>query len=257
MSQSLTQREVYIKSIFLPENRSKKKEYLSEEKVNEIIKSISSIGERYGFIGGKENKNIDKSSKRKHKYDVWVAIEIKKNMALLDDFEKIRLIIDWATQTKSNIFSFSFEKAFEEQELWHKKAFERYGIKNIEIKNVEKDKVLFRCSDKKHFIYLLDSNDLTHEGEKMGICVGGDNYKANVKNERSIIVSLRDEKNFPHVTTEIGVNSGTILQQVGKGNSLPLSEYRKMIIEFVLFATNYNNFENNEELQLLNLNQIN
>ncbi len=74
----LTKRELYIKSIFLPENKSQKKNYLSEKDVDEIVKAISNIGERYGFIGDEESKNPDKSSKRKHKYDVWIAKEIKK-----------------------------------------------------------------------------------------------------------------------------------------------------------------------------------
>jgi len=65
----------------------------------------------------------------------------------------------------------------------------------------------------------------------------------------------RDEKNEPHVTTEINVKSGNIVQQYGKGNTPPLPEYKKMMLEFVLFATNYNKLENAETLRLLNLNQ--
>ena len=58
-SLGLTKRELHIKSIFLPKDRSDKKEYLEEEKVDEIIKFISDFGESYGFIGDKENKNLE------------------------------------------------------------------------------------------------------------------------------------------------------------------------------------------------------
>ena len=64
MSMSLTKREIFIKSIFLPEERSDKKTYLLEEEVDEIIKAISDIGDRYGFVGDKINKDLEKSSKR-------------------------------------------------------------------------------------------------------------------------------------------------------------------------------------------------
>lgn len=254
-SLELTKRELHIKSIFLPENKSPKKEYLSEEKVNEIIKFISGAGERYGFIGDKENKDSEKSSKRKHKYDVWIAKEIKKNIDLLNQFGKIRFILDWAIQTKADIFIYSFDEAYHQQEIWHKELFEKYNVEELKIQEIDNDRVLYRCSDKKHFIYLLTAEDLTYEGKLMSMCVGGDSYKASVRNERSIIISLRDEKNQPHVTTEISVQSGNILQQYGKGNSNPLPEYKRLLIEFALFATNYDNLKDNETLRLLNLNQ--
>lgn len=251
----LTPRELHIKSIFLPEKKSDKKEYLSEDDVYDIIKLISKIGERYGLIGGEENKDLEKSSKRKHKYDVWIAKEIKKNLNLLNKFNDIRMVFDWATQTKSNIFNYSFEDAYAEQDLWHKKMFEKYDIEELKLQEVDNERVLFRCSDKKHFIYLLNSEDLSREGRLMSMCVGGENYKSNVKNERSIIISLRDEKNEPHVTTEINVQSGNIIQQYGKGNTNPLTEYKKLILEFILFATNYDKLKDNDILVLLNLGQ--
>jgi hypothetical protein len=133
--------------------------------------------------------------------------------------------------------------------------FEKYNIEDIKIPELDKNRILFRSSDKNHFIYLLDSDDLKYEGEKMGMCVGQQIYKNKIKNERSIIISLRDGKNQPHVTTEIDVKSGNIIQQSGKGNSEPTKEYKKIMLEFVLFATNYANLINNETIRLLNLGQ--
>jgi hypothetical protein len=251
----LTNRELYIKSIFLPENKSTKKDYLSEDKVDEIIESISNIGERYGFVGDKKSENSEKSSKRKHKYDVWIAKEIKKSLDLLNRFNDIRLIIDWAIETKADIFTLSFDESFLLQDDWHKEMFKKYDVEELKIKKIQNERVLFRCSNKKHFFYLLTADDLTEEGKKMGMCVGGENYKSNIRNGRSIIISLRDEENNPHVTTEINVNSGNIVQQYSKGNSIPPSIYRKMMIEFALFSTNYEKFEDIEIIKLLNLNQ--
>lgn len=255
MSNSLTNRELYIKSIFIPEQKSLKKEYLPESKVYEIIKQISSIGERYGFIGYEENKNQEKSSKRKHKYDVWIAKEIKKDLTLLDEFVKIRFILDWTIQTKSNIFLYSFNEAFELQKKWHEEQFKIHNIEELNIPKIDNDRVLYRCSNNSHFIYLLNENDLKYEGQAMGTCVGGSNYKLKVKKENSIIISLRDKNNEPHVTTEIDVDRGEIIQSLGKGNKEPKQEYQIMIAEFILFATKYNNFKNLEIIRLLNLNQ--
>ena len=255
ISPELTKREQHIKSIFFPEQKSEKKEYLPEERVLEIIKDISNIGERYGFVGDKESDDLEKSSKRKHKYDVWIAKEIKKDLNLLNQFNRIRLILDWAIQTKADIFSFSFDEAFQRQEVWHKDLFEKHNIEELKIQEVDNDRVIYRCSDKIHFIYLLNADDLTYEGKLMSMCVGMDNYKSKVRNGRSIILSLRDEKNTPHVTTEIDTQSCNIVQQYGKGNSNPKSEYKRLIIEFILFATNYEHLENGETIRLLNLEQ--
>lgn len=253
--QNLTKREQHIKSIFLPDIKSPKKEYLPEDDVNDIVFAISNIGERYGFIGDKQNQDEEKSSKRKHKYDVWIAKEIKKDIDLLNHFNKIRFILDWAIETKADIFTYTFEQAFSEQDIWHKKLFEENNIEDIKIPKLDNERVIFRCSNKTHFLYLLKPEDLTYEGNKMNMCVGGDNYKQKVRNGRSIILSLRDEKNIPHVTTEIDTMSGNIVQQSGNSNLTPKPEYQNMIIEFVLFATNYGKIKNYELLKLLNLNQ--
>lgn len=252
-SVDLTERELHIKSIFLPKERSLKKEYLSEEKVCEIIKSISEIGEHYGFVGDNESRNLKKASKRRHKYDVWIAKEIKKNLNLLSEPGKFRFILDWAINTKSDVFSYSFDAAYNLQEKWHKELFEKYDIEDIQIPDVDKNRIVYRCSDKKHFVYILNPEDLKYEGRIMSMCVGGDHYKSKVRNGTSIIVSLRDEKNQPHVTTEIDVKTQSIVQQYGKGNTVPLISYKLLMVEFVLFATNYEGFENGELIRLLNL----
>jgi hypothetical protein len=251
----LSKREQHIKLIFLPKERSQNKEYLPEKRVIEIVKAISDIGNRYGFVGEMKNKDQEKSSKRSHKYDVWIAKEIKKNTNLINCFEEIRLILDWAIQTKANIFSYSFESAYVEQNIWHKELFKKHKISPIDIKDIDNKRILFRCSNQLHFIYILKDSDLEYEGLKMKMCVGGKSYKDKVKHGRSTILSIRDEKNEPHVTMEIDNDRNNITQIYGKGNSTVKEEYRQMILEFLLFATDYENLKNKNLIKLMNLEQ--
>lgn len=251
-SQGFTKRELYIKSIFLPTIKSEKKTYLPEKDVDNIVKAISNIGERYGFVGDMESQNKNKSEKRKHKYDVWIAKEIKKNDSLMDRFEEIRLVLDWAVENNINMFTYSFEEALCCQKKWHQDMLQKYDIEKIEIPELDSDRIIFRSSDEKHFLYILSEKELRYEGKEMSICVGADTYKSKVRNGRSIIISLRDNKNRPHVTTEIDVSKGEILQQYGKGNSTPIPEYKKVMLEFVLYATNYEHLKNLNILKLLN-----
>ena len=65
----------------------------------------------------------------------------------------------------------------------------------------------------------------------MGNCIGG--YGEKVKNGKSIIISLRDEKNMPHVDIEIDARTGESLQVRGKQNEDPIKKYKSLIIEYV------------------------
>lgn len=78
----------------------------------------------------------------------------------------------------------------------------------------------------------LGPQDLAREGELMGHCVGG--YCRAVEQEYSIIYSLRDSKNEPHVTIELEPeNEGYKLIQVqGQGNSEPLPQYKELVRKF-------------------------
>ena len=99
---------------------------------------------------------------------------------------------------------------------------------------------------------LLRPENLSDEGDIMRNCVGG--YTDKVKTGRSLIVSLRDEKNVSHVTIEVDVDTGMTLQIRGKGNSDPISKYKKLIVEFAMFASKYEEQIDKEILELLNMN---
>ena len=105
---------------------------------------------------------------------------------------------------------------------------------------------------------VVSENDLTVEGNRMNHCVGS--YCEDVERGGSIIYSLRDLQNNPHVTIEVsGQESfdnrhGDIVQIKGKSNSEPKEEYKAMIKEWISnkgkdagINTEINTFENLEE----------
>ncbi len=172
----LTKREEFIKTFFIPTQKKEGMNYMSDSEAENIVKKISNIGNSFGFIGQNLSQDSSKSEKRKHKYDVWIAKEAKKDISILDRNIDLRLIIDWATDTKADLFSYNFQEAFTEQNSWHQNMLSQYAIEDIKIPDLDHNRIVFRFSDKKNFLYLLSANDLKYEGQIMGHCVGGQNY---------------------------------------------------------------------------------
>jgi len=250
----LSNRELFIKSIFIPNDKKDGVEYMSEGEVEDIIRKISQVGESLGYVGTNLSKDDLKNNQRKHKYDVWIAKEAKKNISILDRIVDLRLIVDWAIETKIDLFAFTFQEAFESQAFWHLEMISRYEIEKINIPNIDEERIVFRFSDKKHFLYLLNAEELKYEGKVMGHCVGGNNYKQKIKNGLSIILSIRDGKNDPHVTIEIDVPSRMVIQQQGRANQEPIKKYKNFIKEFLLFSTDFGNLDKKEIIKFLNIN---
>ena len=249
----LTKREEYIKSFFIPTQKKEGINYISESEAEEIVKKISSIGNSIGFVGHNATQDSSKSEKRKHKYDVWIAKEVKKDISLLERTMDLRFIIDWAIDTKADLFAYDFKEASLEQANWHRNMLNQYEIEDIKIPELSQDRIVFRFSDKKHFLYLLSADELKFEGKIMGHCVGGQHYKLKIKNKQSLILSLRDQNNDPHVTIEIDIQSSQVIQQYGKGNKEPILKYQKLLKEFVLYASNFKDIESPETLKFLNM----
>lgn len=244
----LTSREEYIKNNFFSD--------LPSKEGNELVKKISDIGNSIGYIGGNANQNDDKADKRKHKYDVWIAKEIKNDRDVIDKVMELRLIVDWASDTNADIFKLNFNSAYQAQVEWHEEMRRRFQIEKMNIPNLDENRVIFRFSDKEHFLYLLSEKDLKYEGTIMGNCVGGNNYKSKVKNKYSLILSIRDKDNTPHVTIEVDVKSRKTIQKFGKGNKSPVEKYIQMYIEYALYASDFKNLHNKEVLKFLNINFI-
>jgi hypothetical protein len=249
----LTKREEYIKTFFIPLQKKEGVFYMSDSEAEKIVQQISKIGNNIGFIGQNISQDSSKTEKRKHKYDVWIAKEAKKDLNILDRALDLRLIIDWATDTKADLFAYDFQEASTEQAKWHQEMLNQYDIDEIKIPELDHNRIVFRFSDKKHFLYLLIPEELKFEGQVMGHCVGGQNYKTKVKGKISMIISLRDQENEPHVTIEIDIPSSQVVQQYGKGNKEPVKKYQKLLKEFVLYASNFKGIENPETLKFLNM----
>lgn len=212
---------------------------MDEISSDELVKRISAIGDRFGFVG-----NQGDDDRRKHKYDVWIANQIKKKMManepdLLEKEEDIFFILDWAIETKPNLTAMTFEQALQEQRKWLKELSKNGVIRPLPIEN---ERIIHRCSSGR-FLYILKPEDLEYEGSVMGHCVGGIDYKNSVRNMRSIIISLRDRQNKPHITIEVSVMKsgqgkmiGVVKQQYGKGNTNPIEAYHQDLREFALVS---------------------
>lgn len=244
----LTKREEYIKKSFFSS--------LPDSEATEMVKKISSIGEEIGFVGNNMSDNQDKFNQRKHKYDVWIAREVKKDEELIDRVLDLRLIIDWAYEEKIDLPRYSFDEALKLQREWHEEMFRKYQIEQINIPSIDNNRIVFRFSDRKHFLYLLNADDLKYEGTVMGHCVGGTSYKTKVKGNKAFILSIRDENNHPHVTIEINTELRRLVQKFGKSNQPPVEKYNRMYSEYLLFATDFPDLDNKELLTFLNLDFI-
>lgn len=184
-----------------------------------------------------------------HKYDIWIAKEVMKKPELLSKVKDFQYILDWAQKKHPDIMRLDFDAAFKLSEEWHKDL----KFKNVDRKEhkEEDERIIYRCADGKHFFMLLRPEDLSEEGDIMRNCVGG--YTDKVRLGRSLIVSLRDEKNTSHVTIEIDVETGMTLQVRGKGNADPVAKYKKLIVEFAMFSADYGDNMDKEILELLNM----
>lgn len=231
----LTPRELHTKAMFFPK-------LMDGPSAEQLVLRISSIGDRFGFVGNQGNDD-----RRKHKYDVWIANQVKRellmdpppNPSLLDRENELFMVLDWAIENKPDLMSFNFEQAFDQQKRWLDRL-KKQGV--VRPQHIDLDRVLYKCSNG-YFLYLLKQSDLNFEGSVMGHCVGLGHYKTKLDNKRAIIISLRDEKNMPHVTIEVslmkgrdGKTRGTVLQQQGKGNVEPSDKYHAALREFILFS---------------------
>lgn len=182
-------------------------------------------------------------------YSVWIAREVKKDRNLLNRTQDFTYIVDWARKTRPNILGIDFPTAMQQATEWH--DTQTYDGELVNEKGVEDEKVLYRCKDGKHFFTLLEPGDLRYEGQEMGHCVGG--YGDKVRSGNSIIVSLRDDSNEPHVTIEFDTRTGSTIQIRGKGNAEPTPKYQKLITEYALYVLKDESLVDKELLKLLDL----
>lgn len=112
-----------------------------------------------------------------------------------------------------------FKEGFPQLEQWV------YDRNSEDMKTqLENDQTVFEYADGWKIVQ-VDSDNLGWEGEQMGHCVGG--YCDQVKRGDTIIYSLRDPKNEPHVTFEIAgapKNREEVHQHVQWNDPYPMGE---------------------------------
>ena len=186
----------------------------------ETTKSITEIGRLCGT----------------HKYDVWIGRETSKDLSLLSQQNNFQFIIDWALREKVDIFSLSFNEALNKSQEWHEK-FKTTGKYRVFESDKDESRVIYVSKDEKFFFMLLNSSELDLEGDIMKNCVSS--YKNKLIKGHSLIISMRDIKNQPHVTIEVDVRTSSVTQVRGKANTTPSKEYMKIITEFAIYASGF------------------
>jgi len=169
------------------------------------------------------------------------------NYAYFELKNKIPELQDWIGAMNPDISSFTPKQAIALSDEWHNMmaskgegfAYEPTLSENImygpKWSNPEWDGWTVQR--------VVSENDLLTEGNKrnMDHCVGS--YCDDVNNRISVIYSLRDPNNKPHLTMEVEGNrwddnwnnkgGGDIIQSMGKSNSEPKEVYKEMMKEFI------------------------
>ena len=108
-------------------------------------------------------------------------------------------------------------------------AAHRFRMLIDERGGAERDNTLLDFESGYRFALLTSDRDLKKEGDRMCHCVGDYGYEVD---HGSDIVSLRDQRNRPHVTLEI-LGSREIVQIKGKANGPVAPRYRRYIALFI------------------------
>ncbi len=187
------------------------------------------------------------------KYAVWIGKEAKKKPSILS-YSKLREIIDWAQSTSPNIMSMTYEECLEESKKFHDELQNHIVFDKGE--KVDKRRIVYQCQDNEHFFYSLEPKELKREGNLMNHCIYSNNlYAEKIKKGKIKIISLRDNKNIPHVTCEINLLNGVATQVSGYENTEPEPKYLDLITEFGLWAAHesFTEEEKNELNRLMKL----
>jgi len=87
--------------------------------------------------------------------------------------------------------------------------------------------------DGSRIVRLLTPEALDRESGMMGHCVGRGSYDKRLKQEKTIIYSLRDREGNAHVTFEARADGNKLLQCTGKQNAPPAARYMPQVRAFI------------------------
>lgn len=188
-----------------------------------------------------------------NKYDIWIAKLVKKQPDYINQVQDFSYILDWAKVARPNILEMSFEDAMTQSKAWHDNLGFTYENMPAEAQAEEDEKIIYRCRDGKHYFTMLEPHELGYEGQAMRHCVGG--YGDKVRKEQSLILSLRDSNNEPHVTIEIDTQTRKTVQIRGKANQEPAPKYQRLITEYAFACMGPKSILDQELLELLGINE--
>ena len=97
----------------------------------------------------------------------------------------------------------------------------------------EGEESVMTFADGSRIVRLLTPQALDCESAMMGHCVGQGAYDRSVHNGSRIIYSLRDKENQAHVTLDVAVASGKLLQCKGKQNAPPVERHMPQVRAFI------------------------
>ena len=193
--------------------------------------------------------NFRKLRKGKIPIDGRLESLVEKNLLTDDEYQLIMnfdrdlpQIRDWWMATNPDLASYSAEQAMQASDEWHRTMAGKGEGKIYE--PINKKLIMYgpHWKNKKWENWegwtiqkVVSENDLLAEGNKMSNCVGS--YCDKVEREYSIIYSLRDPNNNPHVTMETDKNNN-IVQIKGNSNEEPDNMYKAMIKEWILSNKN-------------------
>jgi hypothetical protein len=148
--------------------------------------------------------------------------------------QSLNEVYDWYIDVGyAEVSNMSYDEAVNSSYEWH-----RIGTGGSSVEKVEEyrvghlgDQTITVDGQSMKMVNIHSNVDLVEEGNKMGHCVGGENYWRDVESGEKEIYSLRDSTNEPHVT--IDVRGNEVWQVYGKSDSRPNSEYMPFVRKWI------------------------
>lgn len=175
----------------------------------------------------------------------WLRQSIAEGKPLdevvLDDQLRTRIapVIDYmedriAQDPKFDASRIGFAAAEVKSQEWHKRLAD--AAKKVKpTLLIEPGALVIKAYDDGYTWRELTTEDaLNREGELMGHCVGTHGYIRTVIRGGGTIISLRDEKNEPHVTIHLKDNRKIVSQIKGKANLAVIDKYLDYVFDYLV-----------------------
>jgi len=189
----------------------------------------SNIPENYKII----YDNIRSEKIKKYLVDLGKRNKLPSLENLEEKLNKITHFVDENLAT-TNITDFDFDKLYNASIKWEESFTD---IKQTK-KEIKQENIAYgpKWKNEKYngcfIIELKTDQDLILEGSDMSHCVGGINYRDEVRRKTKRIFSLRNLSNLSLVTIDASSDLFCFKQMFGRGNSQPNSDEMSMINEW-------------------------